>query len=162
MVKARATSAKEAPIPGARILVVEARFYQDISDHLLAGCMARLQQAGVGIEHIRVPGSLEIPVAAAIELDIAAKAGIPFDGMVALGCVIRGETLHFEIVAHESARALIDLAVARKLPLGNGILTVENRKQALVRARPDRENKGGAAASAALALVRIARMRAGR
>ena len=162
MVKARATSAKEAPVPGARILVVEARFYADISDHLLAGCMARLQQAGVGIEHIVVPGSLEIPVAAAIELDIAAQAGIPFDGMVALGCVIRGETLHFEIVAHESARALINLAVARKLPLGNGILTVENRKQALVRARPDRENKGGAAASAALALVRIARAGAGR
>ncbi len=162
MVKTRVSSAKEAPVPGARILVVEARFYEDISDHLLAGCMARLQQAGVGIEHISVPGSLEIPIAAAIELDIAGRAGIPFDGMVALGCVIRGETAHFDIVAHESARALIDLAVARKLPLGNGILTVENRKQALDRARPDRENKGGAAALAALALVRIARARAGR
>jgi 6,7-dimethyl-8-ribityllumazine synthase len=148
---------QETPIPGARVLLVESRFQESIADELVAGAMARLKEAQVEVEHVRVPGALEIPVAAAIALDKAARASKPFDGLVALGCVIRGETFHFEIVAGESARALIDLAVARKLPLGNGILTVETDAQARVRANRNEGDKGGEAASAALALIRLAR-----
>jgi 6,7-dimethyl-8-ribityllumazine synthase len=148
---------QEMPIPGARVLLVEARFQEAIADELVAGAMARLTAAQVEVDHVRVPGALEIPVAASIALDAAARAAKPYDGLVALGCVIRGETFHFEIVAGESARALIDLAVARKLPLGNGILTVENEAQARVRANRDEGDKGGEAASAALALIRLVR-----
>ncbi|MCX7899902.1 MAG: 6,7-dimethyl-8-ribityllumazine synthase, partial [Methylocystis sp.] len=106
---------------------------------------------------VDVPGALEIAPAAAIALHIAERAGLPYDGVVALGCVIRGETYHFEIVANESARALTDLSVSRGLPLGNGILTVENEEQAIVRADPGQGNKGADAARAALALVRLKR-----
>jgi len=147
----------ETPVPGARILLIEARFEAAICDELVAGATARLKAAKVEIEHIRVPGALEVPLAAAIVLDAAQKAGKPFDGLVALGCVIRGETFHFEIVAGESARALMDLGVAWKIPVGNGILTVENETQAFARARRSEGDKGGEAASAALALVRLAR-----
>ena len=104
-----------------------------------------------------MPGALEVPPALAIALDAAAAAGAPYDAAVALGCVIRGETFHFEIVAGESARALMDLAVARRLPLGNGILTVENEAQAWTRARVGELNKGGGAAEAALAMLRLKR-----
>src|SRR5690606_9870239 len=148
---------QETPIPGARILLIEARFQEAISDELVAGARARLEAAKVEIEHIRVPGALEIPIVAAIALDAATRAGRPFDGLVALGCVIRGETFHFEIVAGESARALMNLGIARRLPVGNGILTVENEAQAFARANRSEGDKGGEAASAALALVRIAR-----
>jgi 6,7-dimethyl-8-ribityllumazine synthase len=160
--KRRQRRTDEAPIPGARILLVEARFYESISDELLAGAIARLNAAKVEVETIQVPGALEIPVAAAIALDTAARAGRPFDGLVALGCVIRGETSHHDIVAGESARALMDVAVARRIPVGNGILTVDKEKQAVVRASRKGGDKGGAAASATLALVRIVRARAGK
>jgi 6,7-dimethyl-8-ribityllumazine synthase len=153
--------AEEAPLPGARILLIESRFHEAVSDELLAGAMARLKSAQVEVEHVRVPGSLEIPVAAAIALDAAARAKKSFDGIVALGCVVRGETKHFDIVANESVRALIDLAVRHRMPLGNGILTVDNEAQAIARARRADGDKGGQAASAALALVRIARTQAG-
>jgi 6,7-dimethyl-8-ribityllumazine synthase len=153
-------TSSETPVPGARVLVVEARFYESISDELLAGALARLSAAQVDVETIQVPGALEIPVAAAIALDAAVRAGKPFEAVVALGCVIRGETSHYDIVAGESARALMDLAVARKLPVGNGILTVDKEKQAKVRANRKGGDKGGAAASAALALIRVARSRA--
>jgi 6,7-dimethyl-8-ribityllumazine synthase len=106
---------------------------------------------------IEVPGALELATAAAIALDDAELAGAPYDGVVALGCVIRGETYHFELVANESARALTNLSVSRRLPLGNGVLTVENEAQAIVRADPKRGNKGADAARAALALVRLKR-----
>ena len=149
--------AEETPLPGARILLIEARYEEAICDELLAGALARLEAAQVEIKHIRVSGALEIAVAAAILLDAAQKSGNPFDGLVALGCVIRGETAHFDIVAGESARALMDLAVARRLPVGNGILTVENEAQAFARAKRSEGDKGGEAASAALALVRLAR-----
>ncbi len=109
------------------------------------------------IEKIAVPGALEIPAAVAIALDAAAAAGRAYDGAVSLGCVIRGETFHFEIVAGESARALMDLSVARKLPLGNGILTVETLAQAEERADPARGDKGGDAARAAIALAALKR-----
>jgi 6,7-dimethyl-8-ribityllumazine synthase len=155
--KRKQRTPEEAPIPGARILVVEARFYAAIADELLAGALAKLNAAQVVVDTIEVPGALEIPVAASIAIDAAAKAGKPYDGLVALGCVIRGETSHYDIVAGESARGLMDLALARRLPVGNGILTVDKEKQATVRASREQGDKGGAAASAALALVRIAR-----
>lgn len=148
---------EETPILGARVLLVEARFHEAIADELVAGALDQLEAARVKVEPIRVPGSLEIPIAAAIRLQAAVDARMPFDGVVALGCVIRGETEHFEIVSHQSARALMDLAVSRRIALGNGILTVNTEEQAWARARRDEGNVGGAAASAALALIRIAR-----
>ena len=153
---------EEAPIIGARILLIESRFHDEIADELVAGALARLEMARVKFDPIAVPGALEIPVAAAISLEAAASAGLPYDGVVALGCVIRGDTEHFEIVAHQSARALVDLAVARRIALGNGILTVDSEAQAWARARRGEGDAGGHAASAALAIVRIARARAGR
>jgi 6,7-dimethyl-8-ribityllumazine synthase len=154
----RASNAAETvQLFGERILIVEARFYDDIADELLAGAQAAIKAAGAHADVISMPGALEIPVAAAIALDAAAASGKPYDAVVALGCVVRGETYHFEIVAGESSRALMDLAVARKLPLGNGILTVENDEQAWVRARVSDGNKGGGAAEAALALLRLKR-----
>jgi 6,7-dimethyl-8-ribityllumazine synthase len=147
----------DAPVSGARVLIVEARFYDDIADELLRGAREALEAANAQVDVITVPGALEIPSALAIALDAAAAAGRPYDAAVALGCVIRGETAHFDIVAGESARALMDLAVARKLPLGNGIITVENEAQAWTRVRVGELNKGGGAADAALAVLRIKR-----
>jgi 6,7-dimethyl-8-ribityllumazine synthase len=145
------------PAPGAKILVVAARFNAPIVNMLREGALAALSRLGALPTVIEVPGALEIATAAAIALDAAQDAGAPYEGLVALGCVIRGETYHFEIVANESARALTDLSLARRLPLGNGILTVENETQALVRADPAQGDKGADAALAALALVRLAR-----
>ena len=141
-------------VKGARILVVEARFYDDIADALIQGASRVLDEAGVTYERVSVPGSLEIAPAIAMSLDAAEKEGRPIEGAVALGCVIRGETLHFEIVAQESARALLALSVARRVPIGNGILTVDTEAQAWARARPEQADKGGDAARAALSLVR--------
>jgi 6,7-dimethyl-8-ribityllumazine synthase len=124
---------------------------------LLAGATRALKDAGVVFDHVSVPGSLEIAPAIAIAADAAARSGRPYEGAVALGCVIRGETLHFEIVSQESARALLDLSIARGLPIGNGILTVDTDAQAWARARPEQADKGGDAARAALALVRLKR-----
>lgn len=146
-------------VAGARLLIVEARFYDDIGEMQLTGARAAVAAAGATCEVLSMPGALEIPAAMAIAVDQAAAAGKPFDGVVALGCIIRGETYHFEIVSNESARALMDLSVSRKLPLGNGILTVENEAQAIVRADPHQGDKGGDAVRAALALVSL--MRAG-
>ena len=153
----RPAAAAEQPIPDARILVVEARFYDALSDLLLGGALRRLQAAGVAADRVTVPGALEIPPAVAIALDTAAASGAPYDGIVALGCVIRGETSHYDIVATESARALMDLAVSRALPLANGILTVNTEAQAFERADPARLDKGGHAAGAMLALLRLKR-----
>jgi 6,7-dimethyl-8-ribityllumazine synthase len=153
----RAATAEEGGLEGARILIVEARFYDDIADALLAGAMRVLEAAGVSFDRITVPGSLEIPAAIAIAVDAAERHGHPYDGAVALGCVIRGDTIHFEIVSMESARALMDFAVAHRLPLGNGIVTVDTEAQAWTRARVDDGDKGGDAARAALAMLRIKR-----
>lgn len=142
---------------GARILIVEARFYEKIADALLAGAMRALHEAHAAVERISVPGSLEIPPAIAIAADAARRKRRPYDGAVALGCVIRGETIHFEIVSHLSARGLMELSVARDLPIGNGIITVENEAQAFARARMEEQDKGGDAARAALALVELKR-----
>jgi 6,7-dimethyl-8-ribityllumazine synthase len=153
----RADKREEGDVAGARILVVEARFYDDIADALLAGARRVLEAEGVAFDRISVPGSLEIPAAIAIALDAAERKQRPYDGVVALGCVIRGDTIHFDIVSIESARALMDLAVARRLPVGNGILTVDTEAQAWARARIEEADKGGDAARAAIAMLRIKR-----
>lgn len=136
------------------VLILEARYYEDIADELLRGAQAELAANGVGCEIMQVPGALEIPPALAIALD-ARKLGRSggHQGCVALGCVIRGETSHYDIVAGESARALMDLSVRHALPVGNGILTVDTREQAWKRASVDGGNKGGAAAAACLSLI---------
>lgn len=144
-------------ITGARALIVEARFYDDIQDAMLDGAIDELKAAGVTHDLVTVPGALEIPSAIAIALDAAEKAGTPYDCAIALGCVVRGDTFHFEIVCVESSRALMDLSVARRLPLGNGIITVNTDAQAWERARKTELNKGGDAARAAIAMLRIKR-----
>ncbi|MEY3552840.1 MAG: hypothetical protein RL735_1188 [Pseudomonadota bacterium] len=157
MAEARREVKPISGVAGARLLVVEARFYDDIGEMLLAGARRAAAEAGASVDLLSMPGALEIPAAIAIACDAAKAAGKPYDGAVALGCVIRGETYHFEIVAGESSRALMDLSVARKLPLGNGILTVENEHQAIVRADPQQGDKGGDAVRAALTLVALVR-----
>jgi 6,7-dimethyl-8-ribityllumazine synthase len=147
----------ESDLRGARVLIVEARFYDDIADALLQGASAALSKAGIAFDRLTVPGSLEVPAAIAIAVEAADQQGKPYDGAVALGCVIRGDTIHFEIVSMQSARALVDLAIARGLPLGNGIITVDNEAQAWTRARPEEGDKGGDAARAALAMIRLKR-----
>lgn len=142
----------EAPLEGARLLVIDARFHEAMADELVAGALARIEAAGAKADRVSVPGALEIPVAAAIAIRKRR-----YDGVVALGCVIRGETEHFGIVAYESANALMRLGVEQRIAVGNGILTVENEAQAWTRARRDEGDKGGEAAAAALALIRIAR-----
>lgn len=157
MVAPRRSAASATPLHGARVLVVEARYYEDLADELLAGALGAIAGAGAQAQVATVPGALEIPATIAILLDEAAARGQPWDAVVALGCVIRGETGHYDIVAGESARALMDISVQRRLPLGNGILTVENDEQAWARARVSDMNKGGGAAEAALAVLRVKR-----
>lgn len=140
---------------GARFLIVEGRFYDDIGALLLDGATRALAAAGAQHEIVSVPGALEVPLALETVLDAAERIGRPYQGAIALGCVIRGDTYHFEIVAQESARALMDIAVRRMLPFGNGILTVENDAQARLRASREGGDKGGDAARAALALFRL-------
>src|ERR1700716_679859 len=153
----RAELKDQTDISGTRALIVEARFCDDIQDALLEGAVTELKAAGVMNDLITVPGALEIPAAIAIELEAAKSTGKPYDAAIALGCVIRGDTIHFEIVSIESSRALMDLAVTRRIPLGNGIITVNTDEQAWARARPAELNKGGDAARAALAMLRIKR-----
>lgn len=134
-----------------RILIVEARFYDDLADALLAGARDVLEAFGAEVDIATVPGALEVPGAVAM----ADLADAGFDGYVALGCVIRGETHHFDIVANESARGLMDLAVRRGLAIGNGILTVEDEAQAWSRARASEGDKGGGAARACLEMISL-------
>lgn len=158
----RKADKKAAKPSGARILVVEARFYDAIADALLAGASKALEEAKASWDSIIVPGALEIVPAIAIAVDAAEKQKKPYDGVVALGCVIQGETFHFDVVSMQSARALIDFSVARRLPIGNGILTVDTEAQAWARARLTEGDKGGDAARAALALVELKRRRSER
>lgn len=133
------------------ILIIEARYYEGISDALLDGAIAALQKAGAKITKLVVPGALEIPHAIAY-----AEAGPQkFNGYVALGCVIRGETTHYDYVCEESARALMDLAVNQCLAIGNGIITVENEDQAWARAKVEEKDKGGFAANAVLKMISV-------
>ncbi|MBY0382300.1 MAG: 6,7-dimethyl-8-ribityllumazine synthase [Xanthobacteraceae bacterium] len=153
----RAALNDQTDISGSRVVIVEARYYDDIQDALLDGAKIELDSAGVGYDILSVPGALEVPAAIAIALDAAKKNGKPYEGAVALGCVIRGDTIHFEIVSNESSRGLMDLSVSRSIPLGNGIITVNNVEQAWARARADELNKGGDAARAAIQMMRIKR-----
>lgn len=157
MAKPRQNASDATPLAGARVLVVEARFYDDIADELLSGALAAIEAAQASAEVLTVPGALEVPATTAIALDAAEAAGRPYDAAVALGCVIRGDTFHFEIVAVESARALMDLSVARRIPLGNGIITADTEAQAWARARVGEMDKGGGAAQAALSVLRVKR-----
>jgi 6,7-dimethyl-8-ribityllumazine synthase len=141
---------RRPPSDGPHLLVVEARFYAEISDLLLNGAARALDEVGATFDRVTVPGALEIP--AAIRL---ALAGGGYDAFVALGCVIRGETSHYDIVAGESARGLMELALRHQALIGNGILTTNSGAQARVRADPDGKDKGGAAARAALALLQV-------
>jgi len=137
------------------LLIVDARFYGDIADELVKGAARAIDAAGATYDRISVPGVFEIPAAVAMALEAMDEDGTEYDGFVVLGCVIRGETSHYDVVAGESARAIMDLTVHEAIALGNGILTVENPDQAWVRARVSEGNKGGAAAKAALAMIAL-------
>ena len=134
-------------------LIVEARFYAELADAQAEGAIAVLQAAGCSFERVSVPGALEIPAAIAM----AHSGDRHFDGYIALGCVIRGETSHYDTVCNESARGLMDLALAENMAIGNGILTVENEDQAWARADPARKDKGGDAARAAIVMAAMRR-----
>ncbi|AWC24479.1 6,7-dimethyl-8-ribityllumazine synthase [Aminobacter sp. P9b] len=138
-----------------KLLIVEARFYDDLADALLDGAKSALADAGASYDVVTVPGALEIPAVISFALDAADDEGTHYDGYVALGTVIRGETYHFDIVANESCRALMDLAVSESICVGNGILTVENDDQAWARARRNEGDKGGFAARAALTMIAV-------
>lgn len=136
------------------VLVIEGRFYEDIANELAHGAITELDSRGVEYERVSVPGALEIPIALAIAIangNVSATGR--HQGCIALGCVIRGETSHYDIVAQESARALLDLGIAHGIPIGNGILTVDNREQAWARASVEKTNKGRSAAIACLTLM---------
>jgi len=139
----------------ANILIVEARFYAHISDSLLDGATAAIETAGAHFERIAVPGALEISPAILFAARAGEGGGRSFDGFVALGCVIRGDTYHFEIVSNESARGLTQLSLDHGLCIGNGILTCDTEEQALARASRDGMDKGGDAARACLALIGV-------
>jgi 6,7-dimethyl-8-ribityllumazine synthase len=136
-----------------RILLVEARYYARIADELLRGAVAALEEAGASHERVTVPGAFEIPAA----IQFANLSGPGVDGYVALGCVIRGETSHYDLICGECARGLQELALRERLAIGFGVLTVENEAQAMARARVDQKNKGGEAARACLAMVELKR-----
>jgi len=138
-----------------KLLIVVAPYYRDIADNLIAGAKAMAAKVGAEVELVEVPGALEVPTAIAMAERLA-----EFDGYVALGCIIRGETTHYDTVCNDSSRALSLLGLQGAC-IGNGILTVENRTQAEVRADPAGQNKGGGAAAAALHLVALSRKWAG-
>ncbi|TGQ48094.1 MULTISPECIES: 6,7-dimethyl-8-ribityllumazine synthase [unclassified Mesorhizobium] len=143
------------PKKKAHLLVIEARFHDDLADALLEGATSALEEAGATYDVVTVPGSLEIPAVISFALDGAAEGGANYDGFVALGTIIRGDTYHFDIVANESSRALMDLSVQDSVCIGNGILTTENDEQAWMRARRSEGDKGGFAARAALTMIAL-------
>ena len=141
-----------------RLLIVEARFYDDLADALLEGATQALSAFGAEYDVVTVPGALEIPGAIAQAEEAGHKPmGVRYDGYVALGCVIRGETYHFEIVSNESARGIMDLTTGKRLCIGNGVLTTEDDEQAWARARISEGDKGGGAARAALTMIALKR-----
>jgi 6,7-dimethyl-8-ribityllumazine synthase len=143
------------PLPGfdkpVKLLIVVAPYYKDIADDLVAGARATAAACGAEVDLVEVPGALEVPSAIAL-----AERMAKYDGYVALGCIIRGETTHYDTVCNDSSRGLMMLGLGGAA-IGNGILTVENRAQAVVRAAPDGQNKGGGAAAAALHLIALSR-----
>lgn len=141
-----------------RVLVIEARFYEDIADALVAGATVVLDDAGVRYDRVAVPGAFELPAAISLALDAADEAeGVTYNGFVALGCVIRGETDHYEHICRETSRALMDLAVDDGVALGFGVLTCATYEQAMERAAPDRKNKGADAAAACVRMMALKR-----
>lgn len=142
---------------GPHLLIVESPYYEHIANGLAQGAIAAIEKAGGSYDRLSVPGALEVPGAIAMAEAAVDRGDRTYDGYVALGCVIRGETLHYEIVSNESARGLMDLTIYDGVAVGNGIITVENEEQALVRSDPAQKNKGGDAARAALRMVEIRR-----
>jgi 6,7-dimethyl-8-ribityllumazine synthase len=139
-----------------RILIVESRFYDDISDELLAGAKEALEAHDIAYDVVTVPGAFEIPAAIAMAEDAAHRPmGKSYDGYVALGCVIRGDTTHYDYVCLESARGLMDLSYKQRLAIGYGILTVEDEDQAWVRARRAEGDKGGTVAKVCLSMIAL-------
>ncbi|RWD44296.1 6,7-dimethyl-8-ribityllumazine synthase [Mesorhizobium sp.] len=143
------------PKKKAHLLIIEARFHDDLADALLEGATSALEEAGATYDVVTVPGSLEIPAVISFALDGAAEGGPSYDGFVALGTIVRGDTYHFDIVANESSRALMDLSVQEAVCIGNGILTTENDEQAWARAKRSEGDKGGFAARAALTMIAL-------
>jgi 6,7-dimethyl-8-ribityllumazine synthase len=143
------------PKDKAHLLIIEARFHDDLADALLEGATSALDEAGATYDVVTVPGSLEIPAVISFALDGEAEGGKSYDGFVALGTIIRGDTYHFDIVANESSRALMDLSVQEAVCIGNGILTTENDAQAWARAKRSEGDKGGFAARAALTMIAL-------
>jgi 6,7-dimethyl-8-ribityllumazine synthase len=143
----------EGKVPGAHILIIEARYYEDIAEELLAGAVAEIEAAEATYERIAVPGALEIPQV----LAMTGEGMFAFDGVLALGCVIRGETSHYDIVVNNANHWLYEATAEAGLPVGNAILTVDTKDQAMARARGGREGKGGDAAKACLRLIEIRR-----
>jgi len=139
----------------SHFLIIEARFYHDLAEELARGATAELDKRGITWDRVAVPGVLEIPGALAMALIAAEEGRLHYDGYVLLGCVIRGETSHYDIVAGESARAVMDLVTRHGLALGNGILTVEDALQAWARAGVEHKNKGADAAVAAAAMAEL-------
>ena len=156
------TAAASGQVYGARILIIEAPYYQEIATELLAGAIAELEASGASFERVVVPGALEIPLALAqaVKADLIGSddADARFDGCVVLGCVIRGETTHYDTVCDNANHWLMEIAVRNAIPLGNAILTVNNEAQALERARGGRKGKGAEAVRACLALVAMERV----
>lgn len=151
----------KAPRWRAKVLIIEARFYPEIADELLAGALAELEAQGASYDHVVVPGALEIPqvLAQAVTSGLIPRsaASARYCGAVALGCVIRGETSHFDVVINNANHWLMQIAIKHNVPVGNGILTVENEAQALERARGGRSSKGADAAAACLRLIDTSR-----
>ncbi|RUV47188.1 6,7-dimethyl-8-ribityllumazine synthase [Mesorhizobium sp. M5C.F.Ca.IN.020.29.1.1] len=143
------------PKKKAHLLIIEARFHDDLADALLEGATSALEEAGATYDVVTVPGSLEVPAVISFALDGAAEGGPSYDGFVALGTIVRGDTYHFDIVANESSRALMDLSVQEAVCIGNGILTTENDEQAWTRAKRSEGDKGGFAARAALTMIAL-------
>lgn len=137
------------------LLIVEARYYDDMSDAILDGATSALEKAGASYDVVTIDGALEIPAAIAMALDGVDQGVVQYDGYIALGIIIRGETYHFDIVSNESARGLTELSVSESLALGNGIMTVENKDQAWARVSKDKLDKGGFAARAALKMIAL-------
>ena len=143
------------PKDKAHLLIIEARYHDAISDALLDGATNALDVAGATYDVVTVPGALEVPAVISFALDGAEEGGTDYDGYVALGVIIRGDTYHFDVVANESSRGLTDLSIEESLAIGNGILTTENEEQAWVRARRNEGDKGGFAARAALTMIAL-------
>lgn len=136
---------------GPHLLVIDAPYYTEISESLMEGVKSEFDKVDATFDYVSVPGVLEIPAALAMAVD----SNKNYDGYITIGCVIRGETTHYEIVSNESARAIMDLSVSQRLAIGNGIQTVENEAQAWARAKISDKNKGGGAAQAALAMIEL-------